>query len=123
MIILATDAPLDKRQLERLCHRAAFGLARTGSTCHGGSGDFVIAFSTGYRLLDRPEEIGGERPFINEQAIMSSLSLAVIEAVEEAIYNSLLMAHTVVGRDGNTRIGLPADEVATLVKQYGQSGL
>ncbi|MCZ7670036.1 MAG: P1 family peptidase [Chloroflexi bacterium] len=58
MIILATDAPLDKRQLERLCHRAAFGLARTGSACHGGSGDFVVAFSTGYHLLDRPEEPG-----------------------------------------------------------------
>ncbi len=118
MIILATDAPMDQRQLERLCHRAAFGLARTGSTCHGGSGDFVIAFSTGYRLLDRPDEIGGERPFINEQAIMSDLSLAVIEAVEEAIYNSLLMAHTVVGRDGNTRIGLPADEVVEIVAKW-----
>lgn len=115
MIILATDAPLDKRQLERLCHRAAFGLARTGSACHGGSGDFVVAFSTGYHLLDRPEELGGERPFIHEQPIMSNFSLAVIESVEEAIYNSLLMAHTVVGRDGNTRLGLPADKVKEIV--------
>ena len=121
MIILATDAPLDKRQLARLCHRAAFGLARTGSTCHGGSGDFVIAFSTGYRMLDRPEEMGGERPFIHEQPIMSSLSLAVIESVEEAIYNSLLMAHTVVGRDGNTRIGLPAAAVKELVARWQRS--
>ena len=111
MIILATDAPLEKRQLERLAHRAAFGLARTGSTCHGGSGDFVIAFSTAYRILDRPEVLVGERPFLFEQPIMSALSLAVIESVEEAIYNSLLMAHTVVGRDGHTRYGLPADAV------------
>ena len=71
-------------------------------------------------MLDRPEQIGVEllqrqRPFINEQAIMSTLSLAVIEAVEEAIYNSLLMAHTVVGRDGNTRYGLPSDEVVEIV--------
>ncbi|MBP6473542.1 MAG: P1 family peptidase [Chloroflexi bacterium] len=115
MIILATDAPLDKRQLERLAHRAAFGLARTGSTCHGGSGDFVIAFSTAYRILDRPEVLVGERPFLFEQPIMSALSLAVIESVEEAIYNSLLMAHTVVGRDGHTRYGLPADAVMKAV--------
>ena len=118
MIILATDAPMDKRQLERLCHRAAFGLARTGSTCHGGSGDFVIAFSTGYRILDRVEKIGGERPFLNEQPIMSALSLAVIESVEEAIYNSLLMAHTVIGRDGNTRFGLPASEVVKVAELH-----
>ena len=112
MIILATDAPMDKRQLERLAHRAAFGLARTGSTCHGGSGDFVIAFSTAYRVPDRPgKELVGERPFLFEQPIMSTLSLAVIESVEEAIYNSLLMAQTVVGRDGNTRYALPADAV------------
>lgn len=114
MIILATDAPLDKRQLERLAHRAAFGLARTGSTCHGGSGDFVIAFSTAYRIMDRPEVLVGERPFLFEQPIMSALSLAVIESVEEAIYNSLLMAHTVVGRDGHTRYGLPADAVKAI---------
>ena len=113
MIVLATDAPMEKRQLERLAHRAAFGLARTGSTCHGGSGDFVIAFSTAYRILDRPgKALVGERPFLFEQPIMSALSLAVIESVEEAIYNSLLMARTVVGRDGNTRYALPAEAVA-----------
>jgi D-aminopeptidase len=121
MIVLATDAPMDRRQLERLCHRAAFGLARTGSACHGGSGDFVIAFSTAYRIPDRPEQVVGERPFLYEQPIMSALSLAVIESVEEAIYNSLLMAHTVVGRDGNTRHGLPAEEVRRIVAE-GQSG-
>ncbi|MFO7682635.1 MAG: P1 family peptidase, partial [Chloroflexota bacterium] len=121
MIILATDAPLDARQLGRLCRRAAFGLARTGSTCHGGSGDFVIAFSTGYRIPDRPEQVVGERPFLHEQSIMSDLSLAVIEAVEEAIYNSLLMAHTVIGRDGNKRHGLPAAEVSKMVAEWQSS--
>jgi len=115
MIVLATDAPLDRRQLERLCHRAAFGLARTGSTCHGGSGDSVIAFSTAYRIPDRPEQLVEERAVLHEQPILSNLSLAVIESVEEAIYNSLLMAHTVVGRDGNARHGLPADEVTAIV--------
>ena len=120
MIVLATDAPLDSRQLGRLCHRAAFGLARTGSTCHGGSGDFVIAFSTAYRLPDRPLDLVGQRPFLDEQPLMSSFSLAVIEAVEEAIYNSLFMAHTVVGRDGNTRYGLPVEEVVAIMRRYGR---
>jgi D-aminopeptidase len=81
----------------------------------------VIAFSTAYRIPDRPGQVVGERPFLYEQPIMSALSLAVIESVEEAIYNSLLMAHTVVGRDGNTRHGLPAEEVRRIVAE-GQSG-
>ncbi len=120
MIVLATDAPLDARQLGRLCQRAAFGLARTGSTCHGGSGDFVVAFSTTNRVPDRPERVVvGEQTAVYEQPIMSLFALAVIEAVEEAIYNSLLMAHTVVGRDGNTRHGLPADEVVKVMRRYG----
>jgi D-aminopeptidase len=120
MIVLATNAPLNGRQLGRLCRRAVFGLARTGSTCHGGSGDFVIAFSTAYRLPDRPKTLLAQRPFLDEQPIMSSFSLAVIEAVEEAIYNSLFMAHTIVGRDGNTRYGLPVDEVVAVMRRYGR---
>ena len=118
MIVLATDAPLDSRQLGRLCRRATFGLARTGSTCHGGSGDFVIGVSTGYWLADRPSSLITTRPVLDEQPIMSQLALALIESVEEAIYNSLLMAHTVTGRDGNTRYGLPADEVVALWRNY-----
>lgn len=118
MMIVATDAPLDARQLGRLCHRAAFGLARTGSTVHSGSGDFVIAFSTAYRILDRPDELVIQRPALAyEQMVIGALGLAVIESVEEAIYNSLLMARTVVGRDGNTRHALPADEVRAVVRR------
>ena len=123
MIILATDAPLDGRQLGRLCRRAAFGLARTGSTCHGGSGDFVIAFSTAYRLPDRPERLLTSRPALSsEQIVIGRLGLAVIESVEEAVYNSLLTAHTVVGRDGNTRFGLPADEVLEIGDRWWGTG-
>ncbi len=121
MMILATDAPLDVRQLGRLCQRAAFGLARTGSTCHGGSGDFVIAFSATNRVPDRPESLVVAQTAVYEQPIMNLFALAVVEAVEEAIYNSLLMAHTVVGRDGNTRYGLPAPDVAQVMQQYGRS--
>ena len=115
MIILATDAPLDARGLGRLCRRAAFGLARTGSTCHGGSGDFVIAFSVAGRIPDRPGTRPATRPGTVAQPIMGRLSVAVIESVEEAISNSLLMARTIVGRNGNTRHALPADEVGRLV--------
>lgn len=115
MIILATDAPLNSRQLQRLCRRATFGLARTGSTCHGGSGDFVIAFSTGVQIPDRPESMLVMQPALFEQRVFSTFALAVIESVEEAIYNSLLQAHTITGRDGHTRHALPAERVVELL--------
>ena len=118
MMVLATDAPLDARGLGRLCRRAAFGLARTGSTCHGGSGDFVIAFSTAGHICDRPASLTAMRKVIDEQPIMSWLATAVVESVEEAIYNSLLMAVTVVGRNGHTRHALPAAEVARIVRAH-----
>ncbi len=122
MIVLATDAPLESRQLERLCRRATFGLARSGSICHGVSGDFVIAFSTAYRVLDQPAELITTRPAFYLQPVMDLFSLAVIEAVEEAIYNSMLMATTTIGRDGHTRHALPVDEVVRLMQQYGRTG-
>lgn len=120
MIVLATDAPLNSRQLGRLCRRAVFGLARTGSIGHGGSGDFVIAFSTANRFPDQSSTLVQERPFLDEQPLMSAFAQAVIESVEEAIYNSLFMAQTVVGRDGNTRYALPLNEVISLMKRYGR---
>ena len=119
MIVLATDAPLDSRGLGRLAARAVFGLARTGTPGHGGSGDFVIAFSTTNRIADRPPMPPAPRPVIDEQSIVSWLSVAVIESIEEAIYNSLLMAHTTIGRHGHVRHALPADEVARLVQGLG----
>jgi len=117
MIILATDAPLDSRGLGRLCVRAAFGLARTGSTGHGGSGDFVIAFSTTHRVSDRPDSPLVTRPALYEQPLMDWFALAVVESVEEAIYNSLLMARTITGRNGHVRHALPAAEVKRLVQR------
>jgi len=116
MIVVATDAPLNSRQLQRLCRRAPFGLARTGSTCHGGSGDFVIAFSTNPQIPDRPETLQATLPTLYEQPVFSAFSLAVIESVEEAIYNSLLQARTVTGRDGHTRHALPAEKVVALLR-------
>ncbi len=117
MMVLATDAPLDGRQLARLATRAAFGLARSGSTCHTGSGDVVIAFSTTYRVPDRPTSVLLRRDTLaNEHWVLSVLGCAVVEAVEEAIYNSMLMSATMTGRDGNTRHGLPAARVAEMLR-------
>ncbi len=117
MMILATDAPLDARGLGRLCRRAAFGLARTGSTGHGSSGDFVIAFSATQRIPDRPDSPLTLRPALYEQPLLDWFATAVVESIEEAIYNSLLMAHTVTGRHGHVRHALPAAEVARLLRR------
>ncbi|MBN1485947.1 MAG: P1 family peptidase [Chloroflexia bacterium] len=119
VIVLATDAPLTSRQLRRLCVRAAAGLARTGSTIGNGSGDFVLAFSTAWRIphqagdLTRPQTV-----LSNEYRVLNRLFPAVVESVEEAILNALLQAQTTVGRDGHVRHALPLDKVLALVRQY-----
>ena len=118
MIVLATDAPVSDRQLRRLCVRAAVGLARTGSHHMHGSGDFVIAFSTAHRIEHAPACLVTTRTALADEAkVMAGLFPAVVECVEEAILNSLCRADTVVGRDGNTRHGLPVEEVAALVRR------
>ena len=119
MIVLATDAPLDDRQLRRLGVRAAVGLARTGSHHMHGSGDFVIAFSTAHRIEHAPASVTASRTVLaNEPSAMAGLFPAVAECVEEAILNSLCCAETVVGRDGNTRYALPVDDVVALVRKF-----
>ena len=119
MIVLATDAPLDARQLQRLCVRAAAGLARTGSHFGHGSGDFVIAFSTVQRVEHEPSSLTTTQVVLaDEQKVMGWLFPAVIESVEEAILNSLFRAETMVGRDGHTAYGLPVEQVAELVLKH-----
>ena len=116
MVVLATEAPLGDRQLRRLCVRAEAGLARMGSHHMHGSGDFVIAFSTAYRIEDEPASLTTRRTVLaDEERAMAGLFPAVVESVEEAILDSLCCAETMVGRDGNTRHALPVDEVVTLV--------
>lgn len=110
MMIIATDAPLSSRQLGRVAKRAAFGLARTGATASHGSGDFVIAFSTGNRISASGKQSATPDEFIPEPQL-SGLFRAAIETTEEAIINSLLKAETMVGRDNNTRIGIPIERV------------
>jgi D-aminopeptidase len=116
--VLATDAPLEARQLQRLCGRVGAGLARTGAVHSHGSGDFAIAFSTAYTI---PQ---GARPSIkkrlalaNEGRALDGLFRAVIESVEEAALNSLAGAETICGRDGHTAYALPLDQIAALFSQ------
>jgi D-aminopeptidase len=100
MIVVATDAPLSDRNLERLAARAFAGLARTGSEFSNGSGDYAIAFSTAESVRRTPARRAAPSPIVdlpNDQ--MSPLFVAVADATEEAIYNSMLMAHTVRSRD------------------------
>lgn len=104
MMIVATDAPLDARQLKRVAKRATFGLARTGSSGSHGSGDFVIAFST--------NRDGGF-----SDSNLSPYFQAAIEATEEAIYNSLLQARTTTGHRGAQVAELPVDRLRELLSR------
>ena len=116
MVILATDAPLSERQLRRLCVRAAAGLARTGSHYGHGSGDFVIAFSTAWRVEHEPTSLTTTQTVLADEAqAMDWLFPAVVESVEEAVLNSLFRAETVAGRDGHVRHALPVEQVVALV--------
>jgi D-aminopeptidase len=114
MIVLATNAPLSPRNLERMASRAVMGLARTGSFMSNGSGDFAIAFSTENRVPD--DEL---YPTRNEELLYndftSPLFLATVEAVEEAALNSIVRATTVTGRDGNTRRAIPVERLVELI--------
>lgn len=107
MIVIATDAPLDARQLRRLAARAFLGMARTGSTGSNGSGDFAIAFSTTNRIAFGAAR-GSALSLLGEDAL-SPLFEAVVDATEEAIYNALLKAQTVHGRDGHVAEAIPID--------------
>jgi D-aminopeptidase len=129
MIVVATDAPLSDRNLERLAARAIMGLARTGSSASNGSGDYVIAFSTAKevrRVLtpgpspvappDRTRMLRSTTEVTNDD--MSGLFQGVVEATEEAIYNSLFMATTVTSR-GRTVEAIPLDRVREILLKYG----
>jgi D-aminopeptidase len=100
IIIIATDAPLDGRQLTRLAKRAALGLARTGSTARHGSGDFMLAFSTANVIPHYPKEATFQQTHLADTHL-NPLITATVEATEEAILNALTMATTMVGRDGH----------------------
>jgi D-aminopeptidase len=123
IIVVATDAPIDARNLRRIASRAMLGLGRTGSAETNGSGDYVIAFSSapGLRIaggLDSSPPIAPRQVSLLPNDAMSPLFLAVIEATEEAIVNSLLRATTVTGQ-GHTVDALPIEKTVAILKKYG----
>lgn len=117
MIVIATDAPVLARNLERLGARAIMGLARTGSSASNGSGDYVLAFSTNPRVRRQPDAAVSTSDELGNDA-MSALFQAVTEATEEALYNAMLMATPVSSRAGTVR-PLPVDSVRLLLRARG----
>ena len=118
MIVVATDAPLTSRNLERLAKRAMLGLAKTGGIASNGSGDYVIAFSTATELRVAHSSASGKYQVSELQNDdVSPLFLAVIEATEEALLNSLFMAETMKGASGTVE-ALPKEKVMEIYKRY-----
>jgi D-aminopeptidase len=130
MIVLATDAPLAHRELERLARRTFLGVARTGSTMDHGSGDYAVAFST--RPYPSPRSTGadgaargggpggGAGARLRDGRVLSALFRAAVEATEEAVVNSLLRASTVEGRGGRTAEALPVGETLEVLRCHGR---
>ena len=118
MIIVATDAPVSPRNLERMAKRGMLGLARTGGFASNGSGDFVIAFSTVNRVSHFSRDTEQQFNYLRNDR-MSPLFLATVEATEEAIYNSLFMATTVCGRKNQCAEQIPIEKVVEICTRYG----
>jgi D-aminopeptidase len=118
MIIVATDAPLDARNLERLAARALLGLARTGTSASNGSGDYAIAFSTAPQVRIHANDKAPTRTVeVMTNDGMSPLFQAAIESTEEAIYNSMFKATTMTA-NGHTVEALPIEKTVVLLKQH-----
>jgi D-aminopeptidase len=130
IIVLATDAPVDARQLERLSVRAGAGLAKTGGLLSTSSGDFVIAFTTANRVPHFPDGAVLRHGQLAESLLSGQLYpatpvindffQAVMEATEEAILNSIFAAETMVGRDGHVRHAIPIDEFVGILRRHGR---
>jgi D-aminopeptidase len=121
IIVIATDSPVDARNLKRMAARAMMGLARTGAAGTNGSGDYAIAFSTENRITSSANTAdrtsGRQQKFLPNDSL-SPLFLAVIEATEEAIYNSLFRATTITGR-GRTVEAIPIDRTLEILRKHG----
>ena len=118
--MIATDAPVDARQLQRMAKRAVLGLARTGATSHHGSGDFILAFSTGNEIPHYPED---STFFLKHLADthLNPILAATVEATEEAIINALVAATTVVGRDGRRAEAIEHEQLKRLLQVKSKS--
>ena len=122
IIVIATDAPMDARQLKRMAARSMMGLARTGAAATNGSGDYAVAFSTApqVRIKTASDNRTPREVKLLSNDAMSPLFLATIEATEEAIYNSLFRATTVTGRENRTVEALPVEKTITILRKYGK---
>jgi D-aminopeptidase len=122
MIVVATDAPVNERNLNRIAQRAMMGLAKTGGIASNGSGDYVIAFSTYTENLikhQRPSLDLDHNEYLRNDDT-SPIFLATIEATEEAIINSLFVATDMQGKDGNHIKALPVEEVVSIMEKYNK---
>jgi D-aminopeptidase len=122
IVVVATDAPLSSRQLERLASRAALGLARTGSTSGNSSGDIFIAFSTGNTVPQSADSRTLSATFVSPEstATLNPLFQAVVEATEESVLNALMKAETMTGINGNKVHALPYDRLKAALTKYGR---
>jgi D-aminopeptidase len=119
IIVIATDAPLDSRQLRALALRAAMGMARTGLTSSVGSGDLIVAFST-TRVFERVADFtvaAPKDPILEDDDALDALYTATAEATQAAIYDALFEAKTMTGRNGVTVYALPADRVLQMLRE------
>ena len=116
IVVVATDAPVDSAGCERLARRAGIGLARTGSTAHHGSGEIFVAFATGLRCPRGTPPTG--TPVRGSR--LDDYFAAVVDATEESVLNSMLMATTTVGRKGNTVHALPVDELEAVLARFNR---
>ncbi len=121
MVVVATDAPLDSRNLERLAKRAFMGIAKTGSIASNGSGDYIVAFSTHpeIRIPHQPKDSLMQTAVLYNDD-MSPLFMAAIEATEEAIINSLLYAETMIGKNRRKVEALPKEKLIAILKKYNR---
>jgi len=118
MIVVATDAPLDARNLKRLAARAWLGVARTGTSASNGSGDYAIAFSTAPQVrIHANDKALTQNVEVMTNDAMSPLFLAAIEATEEAVYNSMFKATTMSG-NGHTVEALPIEKTVEILKRH-----
>jgi len=123
MIIIATDAPLCARNLERMARRSFVGMGRTTTVMTNGSGDFAIAFSTAYTIPHGSSFLPDDVPPLLNNDAMNGLFQAVEEATQEAIYNSLFMATTIEGVGNRRAKAIPLEEVTRLLKEYNMFNL
>lgn len=119
IMVIGTDAPLSSHQIQRLCKRAALGIGRVGSYASHTSGEIILGFSTANTVPRKTKKMIYRMKVLLDQAI-DPLYIAVMEATEEAILNSLCMAETMEGHSKNIAHAIPLDSVRTIVKAYGK---